>query len=273
MKFLVTGGAGFVGSALCKRLLNGGNSVVCLDNLSTGRKENIESLACKDMTFIDMRVEDCDFSDRFDFIFHLASPASPGYYRNHVVPTITANTVGTSRLIEKAGGTPIIFVSTIKAPDCNDCYTMSKTMGEMLCEEYPQALIVRMSNVYGPGMDVNDSRVIPTFVRNGKRHEMLHVYRNQLASYLYIDDAVDALLRLSSGARSMRYTIGSDTYVRLETVAHLISTLTGNFSNVVVHDSDDVPIRPVDNRELYSLGWVESTPLIVGLERMIYGTL
>jgi nucleoside-diphosphate-sugar epimerase len=235
LKVLVAGGAGFIGSHLCARLLREGHTVVCVDNLLTGAERNIAPLrssgADARFTFVqrdvtepfDLAGDGAEIVDGVDAIFQLASPASPIGYWNHPFETIRVNTIGTTNLLEvaRARGARLLTASTSESygdplvhPQREDyfgnvnpigvraCYDESKRLGETITMEYVRRLdvdarIVRIFNTYGPNSQLNDGRMIPNFITQALSHQPLTIHGTgeQTRSICYVDDLVDGLMR------------------------------------------------------------------------------
>jgi len=235
LKVLVAGGAGFIGSHLCARLLREGHTVVCVDNLLTGAERNIAPLRSGDsaarFTFLQRDVTEpldsaggaADALAAIDAIFQLASPASPIGYWNHPFETIRVNTIGTTNLLELARtqGARLLTASTSEAygdplvhPQREDyygnvnpigvraCYDESKRLVETITMEYVRRLdvdarIVRTFNTSGPNSQLNDGRMIPNFITQALSHQpvTIHGTGEQTRSICYVDDLVDGLMR------------------------------------------------------------------------------
>jgi nucleoside-diphosphate-sugar epimerase len=223
VKVLVAGGAGFVGSHLCARLLDDGHEVVALDNLLTGSERNLAGLMARP----GFRFERHDISAPSDYpveaIFHLASPASPTGYMRHPFETIAANTTGTHQLLELARrqGARFLVASTSEAygdplvhPQREDyfgnvnpvgpraCYDESKRLGETITMEFHRqygcdARIVRIFNTYGPHSQRDDGRMVPAFITQALAGAPLTVHGDghQTRSICYVSDLVEALTR------------------------------------------------------------------------------
>lgn len=223
MKIVVTGGAGFIGSNLCARLLEEGHTVLCVDNFLTGSKENIEEfLPHPHFTFLEQDVTQ-PFTFEADAIFHLASPASPIGYLQHPIETIMANSQGTYRMLEAArqqnakfliSSTSEIYGDPLVHPQTEDywgnvnsigpraCYDESKRLGETLTMEYHRQYqtdvrIVRIFNTFGPKSQIDDGRMIPNFITQALRRQPLIIYGdgNKTRSICYVSDLVDGLMR------------------------------------------------------------------------------
>jgi nucleoside-diphosphate-sugar epimerase len=230
---IVTGGAGFVGSHLCDFLIARGHQVTCLDNLLTGKKENIAPLARHSrFRFIRHDVsQPLPSLPKARFVFHLASPASPSAgsamgYRTHSLKTIEANTTGTRRFLEysrrskakflfastsEVYGTPLVhpqketYWGNVNPFGPRSCYDESKRLGETLVYEYlhkfkVDARIVRIFNTYGPRLSENDGRVVSNFITQALKGKPLTIYGNgsQTRSFCYVSDLVEALWKAIS---------------------------------------------------------------------------
>ncbi|MBI2300866.1 MAG: SDR family oxidoreductase [Armatimonadetes bacterium] len=227
MRIVVTGGAGFVGSHLCERLLAEGHTVVAIDNLITGSVDNIAHLRDPRFEFIHHDVSKSIYlAGPVDFVFHLASPASPVDYLEYPIQTLKVGSLGTHNALglakEKRAG--LLFASTSEVygdPDVNPqpesyhgnvsttglrgCYDEAKRFGEALVMAYHRqhrlsTRIVRIFNTYGPRMRLNDGRVVPQFIGQALRGEDLTVYGDghQTRSFCYVDDTVDGIWRLAN---------------------------------------------------------------------------
>ena len=222
MKVVVTGGAGFIGSHLCTRLLEEGHSVLCVDNLITGSKSNIEPLLNHPhFAFLRHDVTE-SFPFEADAIFHLASPASPIGYLENPIATIMVNSQGTHQMLDQARNQKAMFLfsSTSEAygdplvhPQTEEywgnvnpigpraCYDESKRLGETLTMEYVRqfgvdARIVRIFNTYGPNSQANDGRMIPNFIIQALQDKPLTIYGdgNKTRSICYVSDLIEGLL-------------------------------------------------------------------------------
>jgi nucleoside-diphosphate-sugar epimerase len=223
LKILVTGGAGFIASHLCARLIEEGHEVLCVDNLITGSENNIAHLRAHPR-FTYLRH---DVTQPFDFtaeaIFHMASPASPVGYLENPIETILVNSQGTYQMLLQARRQNALFLYTSTSEAYGDpqvhpqredywghvnpigpraCYDESKRLGETLTMEYYRqydvnARLVRIFNTYGPHSQLNDGRMIPNFITQALRNEPLTIYGdgNITRSICYVSDLVDGLMR------------------------------------------------------------------------------
>lgn len=257
MKVLVAGGAGFVGSHLCDRLVADGHEVTCLDNLVTGSRRNVASLAGHPrFTFIEADVAAAPQME-VDAIFHLASPASPVDYDRLPLETLAANSIGTWRLLEVArtAGAHLTFVSTSEVygdplvhpqPETywgnvdpigpRACYDEGKRFGEALVTSMRRvngvrATIVRVFNTYGPRMRRNDGRVVPALVTAAIAGEPLplHGDGNQSRSFMYVDDLVQGLVLvgLDPASDGQLFNIGNPHEVTMRELAAQIAHAVG----------------------------------------------
>lgn len=309
MKALVAGGAGFIGSHLCARLLQDGFKVVCVDNLITGSKDNIATLmGHPDFEFVfrdvcqpyntDGASDGADDGD-VEYIFHLASPASPPGYLEYPVDTALANSLGTYRLLElaKRNGAHFLMASTsetygdpLEHPQREDywgnvnpvgirsCYDESKRFGESLTMTYVRhfdldARIIRIFNTYGPHSDPNDGRLVPNFITQALTGEPITVYGSgqQTRSLCYVDDLVEGIVRAMfyEGTKGDVINLGMPDERTILEFAQLIKILSGSSSPIVFkpHISEDDPARrcPVIDKAVERLGWMPRVKLDDGL--------
>ncbi len=217
MRYLVTGGMGFLGSNLCAALIGRGDEVICVDSGVIGVERNIEALK-ENKRF---RIEFVDVCNKFDCgevdgIFHLASPTAPAETYKHPEMTLEVNSMTTLAMIAMAEkySAKMLFASSIKVNDrqtFNSTYIQGKILGENFCREAKFVKVARMGNIYGPGMAANDSRVIPTFIRATIKNCPLNVWGDgsQVDSFCYASDAVSALIAFMDSAYDGVMEIGS----------------------------------------------------------------
>lgn len=270
MKYLVAGGAGFLGSHLCRALLDDGHEVVCLDSLLIGDLHSLP-VGCDFITW-DITQEvlvECDG------IFHLASPTAPGDFNKFPKETIEANSEGTYKLLRlsKSLGVPLLFASSIRVKDTDDSvYAVSKRLGEILCNSF-NAKIARMGNVYGPGMRYDDSRVIPTFIRQMKRKSPIVIFGDgeQEDSFCYVDDMVRGLCDFMYSSHVGVIEFGGPVV----TIKQLAEEVAKNFSfaNSIEYKNTELKYvgrkLPVLLDAATKLDWIFSIYLGEGLKRMI----
>ena len=302
MKILVTGGAGFIGSNLCARLLTEGHSVLCVDNLITGTTDNIASIRNhREFTFIEHDVTQ-PFHFQADAIFHLASPASPVGYMQHPIETILVNSQGTYQMLEQAkkqhakflvSSTSEIYGDPLEHPQREDywgnvnpigpraCYDESKRLAETLTMEYyrqyqTDVRIVRIFNTYGPNSQIDDGRMIPNFITQALKNQPLTIFGDgtKTRSITYVDDLVEGLLRalLRPNTTGEVFNLGStEEYTVLE-YAHMITRLCNSSSTIVFEPSridDPERRRPNPNKAEQILGWQRKVSMEEGLHRTI----
>ena len=302
MDILVTGGAGFIGSHLCARLLEEGHRVLCVDNLLTGAERNIEPLR----THPNFSFERCDVTKPFQFeadvIYHMASPASPVGYMEHPVETILVNSYATYLMLEQAREQKAMFLysSTSEAygdpqehPQREDywgnvnpigpraCYDESKRLGETLTMEYYRryqvdARIVRIFNTYGPNSQLEDGRMIPNFIMQALRNEPLTIYGNgsQTRSICYVSDLVDGLVlaMFTPDTAGEVYNLGSTDEQTVLEYAQFIIKLC-NASSPLIYEpgriDDPERRRPDISKAQLALGWQPRVSMKEGLRRTI----
>ncbi|MDQ2903638.1 MAG: UDP-glucuronic acid decarboxylase family protein [Ktedonobacteraceae bacterium] len=302
MKVVVTGGAGFIGSHLCKRLLDEEHSVLCVDNLLTGSEDNIASLRPHPhFTFLHHDVTQ-PFSFQAEAIFHMASPASPIGYMEHPLETILVNSQGTHRMLEQArqqkamflvSSTSEIYGDPLVHPQREDywgnvnpigpraCYDESKRLGETLTMEYyrqyqANVRIVRIFNTYGPHSQQNDGRMIPNFITQALRNEPLTIYGDgsKTRSICYVSDLVDGLMRAMFKPHTTGevFNLGNpEEHTVLEfaqTIIRLCNASSGlRFESSRIDDPERR--RPDIAKARQALGWELHVGMEDGLQRTI----
>lgn len=302
MRVLVTGGAGFIGSHLAESLLADGCEVIVVDNLLTGRIENIAHLlAHPRFRFLEQDVVTVE-SFPVDAIYHLASPASPVGYRRYPIETLLVNSLGTLRILEcaRSYGARVVYASTSEVygdplvhPQSEDyfgnvnpvgprsCYDEGKRFGEALTMEFVReygvdARIARIFNTYGPRMDPDDGRVVPNFIVRALTGEPLEIYGDgtQTRALCYVTDMVRGLRLLMErdGLAGSIVNLGNPDERTILELAGLILKLTGSDVPIVHRPPrPDDPVRrcPDIRRARALLGWEPSVSLEEGMAETI----
>ena len=261
---VVAGGAGFIGSNLCRRLLRDGRHVVCIDNLSTGCFENVRSMIGDDFEFIRHDItEPLPFSLHADEIYNLACPASPTHYQKDAIHTTKTAVIGTINMLElaRANGCPILQSSTSEVygnpevhPQTEDycgyvnpvgvrsCYDEGKRCAESLCMDYHRQCgvkvkIVWIFNTYGPGMAADDGRVVSNFITQALSGLPITIYGDgsQTRSFMYIDDLIEALVRMTEIAKDVTgpVNLGNPDERSVNELADMVIELTGSHSQLI----------------------------------------
>ena len=294
---LVTGGAGFIGSNLCRRLLSEGNSVVCLDDLSTGKISNISELQIEsNFEFVEHDLTKPFFPDSIDGIFNLACPASPVHYQYNPIRTLKMGTLAMYNVLGMAAkfNIPILQASTSEVygdpkqhPQSESywghvnpigpraCYDEGKRVAEALCIAYKEhsgvsVRIARIFNTYGPFMDVNDGRVVSNFCVQALTNKPLTIYGSgeQTRSFCYIDDLVTGLILLMNSKMEGPVNLGNPDEFTMIELADKIIEISGINSGYVLNELPvDDPQRRCPNIDLAKseLGWAPSISLSEGL--------
>ncbi len=302
-KILVTGGAGFVGSHLCERLLNKGNEVICLDDYSSGSKDNIIHLI--DNPYFELVRHDVTmpFFIEVDEIYNLACPASPVQYQNTPIKTIKTSIMGAINMLDLAQrtGAKILQASTSEVygdPDVHpqpesywgrvnpigsrSCYDEGKRCAESLFINYHKQnnvriKIVRIFNTYGPNMHPNDGRVISNFIVQALQDKPITIYGdgNQTRSFQYVDDLVDGLIRMMNTPANISgpVNIGNPCEFTIIELAQKIIKLTGSKSKIEFHklpDDDPMQRKPDITKAMELLGgWQPKINIDDGLRSTI----
>jgi len=300
MRSVVTGGAGFLGSHLCDRLLSEKHEVICIDNLITGDTANIAHLMGNPrFSFIQHDVTNYIYIDgAVDFIFHFASPASPIDYLKLPIQTLKVGSLGTHKALGLAKakkarffiastsevyGDPLVhpqeesYWGNVNPVGPRGVYDEAKRFSEAMTMAYHRyhgvdTRIVRIFNTYGERMRLNDGRAIPAFMSQAISNEDLTVFGNgsQTRSVCYVSDLIDGIYRLMMSDYDMPMNIGNPEEVTILELAKEILRLTGSGSKIIFQDlpEDDPKVRQPDitkAREI--LGWTPKIPREEGLMR------
>jgi UDP-glucuronate decarboxylase len=301
MRILVTGGAGFIGSHLCERLLSEKDEIICLDNFFTGSKESIRSLlghynfeVLRHDIILPVELE-------VERIYNLACPASPVHYQLDPVRTIQANVLGVTNMLELAKRTrarilqastsevygdprvhpqPESYWGNVNPIGARSCYDEGKRVAETLMFDYHRQhgvgiKVARIFNTYGPRMALNDGRVVSNFIIQALSNQDLTVYGDgeQTRSFCYVDDLVDGLVRLMEcDGFTGPVNLGNPGEFTILQLAQTVIRMTSSRSKVVfkpLPSDDPLQRKPDIALARQTLGWEPRVPLEQGLSRTI----
>ena len=301
-RVLVTGGAGFVGSFLCERLLNEGHDVICCDNFYTGTKRNILHLL--DNQYFELIRHDITFPLylEVDQIYNLACPASPIHYQNDPVQTTKVNVHGSINMLGLAKrvkarilqastsevyGSPIVHPQTedywgnVNCVGIRSCYDEGKRCAETLFFDYHRQhnldiRVVRIFNTYGPRMHPNDGRVVSNFIIQALSNKDITVFGDgsQTRSFCYVDDLVDGLILMMNGPQDFTgpVNLGNPGEFTILELAEKIIALTGSSSKIIfktLPQDDPVQRKPDIALARKQLGWEPGIDLDQGLVKTV----
>ena len=299
---LITGGAGFLGSHLCDRLLDDGHEVVCMDNFLTGSSSNIAHLEQNSgFTFLERDVtEYIEIEGPLDYVLHFASPASPIDYLRLPIQTLKVGALGTHNALglTKAKNACFLLASTsevygdplehpqketywgnVNPVGLRGVYDEAKRFAEALTMAYHryhgvQTRIVRIFNTYGPRMRLNDGRALPAFMRQALCDEPVTVHGtgDQTRSFAYVDDTIEGIVRLLNSNVTSPVNIGSRDEISIMDFAKEIISLTNSNSTIIQHKlpEDDPKNRQPDTSLAQDLlGWRPRVDRIDGLQRTL----
>jgi len=305
MKILVTGGTGFIGNHLCRKLVLEGHTVICLDNNFTGSTKNIQDLLDKP-NFIYMERDVIDTIDLdmdvLDQIYHLACPASPKAYQFDTIKTLKTNFIGTLNILglAKKMNSRVLLTSTSEVygdPKINpqveeywgnvnpvgprSCYDEGKRIAETLMMEYhlvhgADIRIARLFNTYGPNMSKDDGRVVSNFVNQMLENKDITIYGDgsQTRSFCYIDDTVEGLVKLMNCEDTIGpINIGNPNEIPVRRLVEILQDMIFNTRSVVTYKElplNDPQVRQPDITKAKTiLGWRPRVPLEEGLKKTI----
>lgn len=301
-RVLVSGGAGFLGSHLCERLLSEGNYVICMDNLFTGSKDNIEHLMRNpDFEFICHDVTEPIYVD-VDRIYNLACPASPPHYQYDPIKTAKTSVYGAINMLGLAKhcnarilqastsevyGDPLVhpqpesYRGNVNTIGIRSCYDEGKRMAETLFFDYHRQhdvdiKVIRIFNTYGPRMNPQDGRVVSNFIVQALKGEDITIYGDgtQTRSFCYVDDLIEGMVRMMDSRDGFTgpVNLGNPGEFTMKQLAELVLSATGSKSGIVYRElpSDDPTQRkPVIDLAMKELGWKPTIKLEDGLKRTI----
>jgi dTDP-glucose 4,6-dehydratase len=301
-RYLITGGAGFIGSHLCETLLSQGHDVICMDNYSTGAQQNIASFAAnRRFTFMDHNVSRyIEVQQPLDFVLHFASPASPVDYLELPIPTLKVGSLGTHNALGLAKAKNAVFLLASTSEVYGDplvrpqheeywgnvnpvgprgVYDEAKRFAEAMTMAYHRyhgldTRIVRIFNTYGPRMRMQDGRVVPNFILQALKGEPLTVYGQgeQTRSFQYVDDLVAGIGRLLESGEHYPVNIGNPHEMTVLQFAKKILQLTGSKSEISYRPlpQDDPQVRQPDiTKAKKLLNWEPRVDLDDGLKQTI----
>lgn len=299
-RILITGGAGFIGSHLCERLLNEGNDIICLDNFFTGSKDNVRHLL--DNNHFELVRHDItkEYFAEVDQIYNLACPASPPHYQYNPIKTIKTSVLGVTNLLGLAKrckatvlqastsevyGDPKVHPQTedywgnVNPIGIRSCYDEGKRCAETLMMDYHRQnkvdiRIVRIFNTYGPNMDMNDGRVVSNFIVQALQNKDITIYGNglQTRSFCYVDDLVDGMIRMMEGKCVGPINLGNPSERTILDFAKLIIEMTDSKSKIIYKDlpgDDPMQRQPDITLAKEKLDWEPKTDIKEGLKKTI----
>ncbi|HZA11628.1 UDP-glucuronic acid decarboxylase family protein [Mycobacterium sp.] len=302
MRILVTGGAGFIGSHLCELLIGRGDTVVCLDDLSTGKRENVEHLdSSPRFAFIEASVlRPLDIDGTFDGVVHLASPASPSAFMARPLFTLRTGSEGTRNVLEFAHAKAARFIlastsevygepqvhpqteeywGSVNPIGPRSVYDEAKRYAEALTVAYRTSRstdtgIVRIFNTYGPRMHSDDGRVVSSFIHQALRCAPLTVFGDgsQTRSLCYVDDLVRGIVAMLDSDEPGPINLGYPNEISVRQIAELVRELVGSRSEIELHplpQDDPTRRRPDIAKARELLGWTPEVPVRVGIARTI----
>lgn len=302
---LITGGAGFIGTNLCKRLLNDGHKVICVDNLYTGQKRNIEPLMNNpNFKFINHNIiEPLNIEEKIDEIYNLACPASPPHYQKDPIFTLQTNFMGISNMLElaKKNNCKILQASTsevygdplehpqkesywghVNCVGIRSCYDEGKRCAETLCFDYineykVDVKIIRIFNTYGPSMDKDDGRVVTNFINQALFDKDITIYGDgtQTRSFQFVDDLIEAMIRVMKTDNTFHgpINLGNPNEFTIKELAEITLELIKDSKSKIVYvelpQDDPCKRKPDISLAKEKLGWEPKIQLREGLKKTI----
>ncbi len=300
-RILITGGAGFIGSHLCEKLLKEGNEVLSVDNYFTGRKSNIQHLL-KNPKFEMIRHDIVkEFRAEVDQIYNFACPASPVHYQYNAISTIKTNVMGTMNMLGLAkkvrarilqASTSEVYGNPLEHPQketywgnvntigIRSCYDEGKRISETLCFDYNRQhkvdiRVIRIFNTYGPRMLANDGRVVSNFIVQALSGKDITIYGDgsQTRSFCYVDDLVNGIVSMmNQDSFQGPVNLGNSDEFTVKELAELVIKLTKSKSKIIYNplpQDDPTRRRPDLTLAKEKLGYKFTVPLVEGLKRTI----
>lgn len=301
-RILVTGGAGFLGSHLCDRLIEAGNEVICVDNLFSGSKDNINHLLSNPkFTFICHDITEPLGDIKVEQIYNLACPASPPYYQYDPIKTAQTSVFGAMNMLELARkvratilqastsevyGDPLVhpqpesYRGNVNTIGIRSCYDEGKRMAETLFFDYHRQhnidiKVIRIFNTYGPRMDANDGRVVSNFIVQALKGEDITIYGDgkQTRSFCYVDDLIEGMIRMMNCKDfTGPVNLGNPGEFSMLELAQKVLELTGSDSKLVympLPGDDPTQRKPVIDLAKEKLDWEPTIALEEGLKKTI----
>lgn len=301
-RILITGGAGFIGSHLCERLLNEGNEIICLDNFFTGSKDNIRHLIGNNHFELVRHDITKEYFAEVDQIYNLACPASPPHYQYNPIKTIKTSVLGTANMLglAKRCKATILQASTSEVygdpkvhPQTEDywgnvnpigirsCYDEGKRCAETFMMDYHRqnkvdTRIVRIFNTYGPNMAENDGRVVSNFILQALKNEDITVYGDgcQTRSFCYVEDLIDGMIKMMNNSNGFigPVNLGNPNERTILDFAKTIIEMTDSKSKIIYKElpgDDPMQRKPDISLAKKELGWEPKVDIREGLEKTI----
>ena len=298
----ITGGAGFIGSHLCERLLNEGNDVICLDNFFTGSKDNIRHLLDNNRFELVRHDVTKEYYAEVDQIYNMACPASPPHYQYNPIKTIKTSVLGVTNMLGLAKrcratilqastsevyGNPLVHPQTedywgnVNPIGIRSCYDEGKRCAETLMMDYHRQnnvdiRIIRIFNTYGPNMDPNDGRVVSNFIVQALQNKDITMYGDgtQTRSFCYVSDLVDGIVKMMNNEQKFigPVNIGNPSERTVYDLAELIIKLTNSNSKIKfapLPQDDPLQRKPDISLAKKELGWEPKVDIEEGLLKTI----
>ena len=301
-KILVTGGAGFIGSHLCEKLVNDGNDVVCLDNLFTGNLDNVKHLQNREnFKFVKHDITE-PFDGNFNQIYNLACPASPPHYQYDPVKTFKTSVIGILNMLElaKKNNATILQASTsevygdpnvhpqketywghVNPIGIRSCYDEGKRGAETLMSDYKRMFntdirIIRIFNTYGPKMDKNDGRVVSNFIIQALQNKDITIYGDgsQTRSFCYVSDLIEGLVKMMNNDKGFfgPVNLGNPSERSILDFAKSIIKMTNSNSKIIflpLPQDDPVMRKPDISLAKQELNWAPKVDFELGIQKTI----
>ena len=302
---LITGGAGFIGTNLCKRLLNEGHKVICVDNLYTGQMRNIEPLMNNpNFKFINHNIiEPLNIEEKIDEIYNLACPASPPHYQKDPIFTLQTNFMGICNMLDlaKKNNCKILQASTsevygdplehpqketywghVNCVGIRSCYDEGKRCAETICFNYineykVDVKVIRIFNTYGPSMDKDDGRVVTNFINQALNDKDITIYGDgtQTRSFQFVDDLIEAMIRVMKTDNTFHgpINLGNPNEFTIKELAEMTLDLIKDSKSKIVYEElpqdDPCKRKPDITLAKEKLGWEPKIQLREGLKKTI----